>query len=84
MNRFITFPSYGSDCLDFKCAVAQNDAFYLYFCHSFCSVSDSYFILREYNGEFLPWSHVTMARILHLKYSSFNYKLFVTMQFLTR
>ena len=79
MNRFITFPSYGSDCLDFKCAVAQNDAFYLYFCHSFCSVSDSYFILREYNGEFLPWSHVTMVRILHLKYSSFHYKLFVTM-----
>ena len=42
-------------------------------------VSDSYFILREYNGEFLPWSHVTMVRILHLKYSSFHYKLFITM-----
>ena len=36
MNRFITFPSYDSDFLDFKCAVAQNDAFYLYFFHSFC------------------------------------------------
>ena len=42
-------------------------------------ISDSYFILREYNGEFLPWSHVTMVRILHLKYSSFHYKLFITM-----
>ena len=44
MNRFITFPSYDSDCLDFKCAVAQNDAFYLYFVIPF--VSDSHFILR--------------------------------------
>ena len=42
-------------------------------------ISDSYFILREYNGEFLPWSHVTMVRYLHLKYSSFHYKLFITM-----
>ena len=41
-------------------------------------VSDSYLILKEYNGEFLPWSHVTMVRILHLKYSSFHYKLFIT------
>ena len=42
-------------------------------------VSDSSCILREYNGEFLPWSHVTMVRILHLKHSSFHYKLFITM-----
>ena len=77
MNYFLTFPNYDSDCLDFKCAVAQNDTLYLYFVIPF--VSDSYFILREYNGEFLPWSHVTMVRILHLKYSSFHYKLFIIM-----
>ena len=32
MNHFLTFPTYDSD---FKCAVAQNYAFYMYFCHSF-------------------------------------------------
>ena len=45
MNRFITFPSYDSDCLDFKCAVAQNDEFNFIFVIPF--FLDSYFILRE-------------------------------------
>ena len=77
MNHFLTFPTYDSDCLDFKCAVTQNDAFYLYFCHSFCI--RFLFYLEGVNGEFLPWSHVTMIRILYLEHSSFHYKLFITM-----
>ena len=65
MNRFITFPSYDSDCLDFKCAVAQNDAFYLYFCHSFCFRFSFYL-------EVVKWRFLTMVTRNHSKNSPFK------------
>ena len=65
MNHFITFPSYDSDCLDFKCVVAQNDAFYLYFCHSFC------FRFLFYLGV-VKWRILSMVTRDHGKNSPFK------------
>ena len=65
MNRFITFPSCDSDFLDFKCAVEQNDAFYLYFCHSFC-----FRFLFYLEG--VKWRILTMVTRNHGKNSLFK------------
>ena len=62
MNRFTTFPSYDSDCLDFKCAVVQNDAFYLYVCHFFCFRFSFYL-------EGVEWRILTMITCNHGKNS---------------
>ena len=59
------FPSYDSDCLDFKCAVAQNDAFYLYFCHSFCFRFSFYL-------EVVKWRIITVVTRNHGKNSPFK------------
>ena len=69
MNRFITFPSHDSDCLDFECAVAQNDAFYLYFCHSL------YFRFLFYL-EGVKWRILTMVTRKHGKNSLFKVQQF--------
>ena len=69
MNYFLTFPNYDSDCLDFKCAVAQNDTFYLYFCHSFCFRFIFYL-------EGVQWTILTMVTRNHGKNSPFKVEQF--------
>ena len=69
MDRFITFPSYDSDCLDFKCAVAQNDEF------NFIFVIPFFFRFLFYL-EGVKWRILTMVTRNHGKNSPFKVQQF--------